>query len=243
MRIFPTTFAECATPAPQTLISKAAQHRLSVAGARSTMKRTGPFKSAMAVDDIKGALAQGQPVVFAMPVADDWYAVKDDAVYTHLTPEHANFHAMTVIGYDEDRQAFQSDQQLGNRLGRSWLCLDRLCHIPHVGVRGLCAARRGTACRYRRNLAVGPDTAPDTGCRPREIALRVGAIDDRSATICRSPGLPVVRTRWMRCTPRCLAVDPQGRAGPWPITPGRNARPSLTVGTRRASPAMFRWLR
>jgi hypothetical protein len=112
---FPDDIRQCATPAPSTLISKAALYRLG--GWRAIeQEKSGPFKSAMAVDDIKGALAQGQPVVFAMPVADDWYALKDDTVYTHLTPEHANFHAMTVVGYDEDRQAFR----VINSWGTDW---------------------------------------------------------------------------------------------------------------------------
>ncbi|WP_420382304.1 C1 family peptidase [Novosphingobium sp.] len=112
---FPDDVNQCTTPAPQSLISKAALYRLG--GWRAIEHETsGPFKSAMAVDDIKGALAQGQPVVFAMPVADDWYAVKDATVYTHRTPEHANFHAMTVIGYDEDRQALR----VINSWGTDW---------------------------------------------------------------------------------------------------------------------------
>ena len=103
---FPDNIARCNIPAPESLRDKASQFRLG--GWRAIRRESaGLFNSTIALDDIKGALSQGQPVVFAMPVVDDWKALKSDAIYTHLTPEHGNLHAMTVVGYDEDRQAFR----------------------------------------------------------------------------------------------------------------------------------------
>ena len=112
---FPDDLRACATPAPQAMISRAAQNRL---GGWDTIDavKSGLYKSAINVDDIKGAIAQELPVVFTMPATDDLYALHDDAVFTHLTRENGNFHAMAVIGYDDGRQAFR----VINSWGAGW---------------------------------------------------------------------------------------------------------------------------
>ena len=51
-----------------------------------------------------------------MPLPSDWQAWKGDGVYVHTAPETSNYHAMALVGYDEDRQAFR----LINSWGRLW---------------------------------------------------------------------------------------------------------------------------
>lgn len=118
---FPDDISKCAVPAPRTLTDRAAAYRLSgwttIARAKGPGVRDGITPPApLKRDDIKGALAIGEPVVFAMPAAPDFVALRDDTVYHHETPESTNLHAMAVIGYDEQRQAFR----VINSWGPTW---------------------------------------------------------------------------------------------------------------------------
>jgi len=103
---FPDDIASCNVPAPASLLEKASQFRLD--GWRAINREVpGVLASPIVVDDIKGALSRGEPVVFAMPAASDFMALRGDAIYTHEQRENTNWHAMAVVGYDEDRQAFR----------------------------------------------------------------------------------------------------------------------------------------
>jgi hypothetical protein len=103
---FPDNLSTCNVPAAAELKTKAADLRL---GSWRAIKREnqGMFHSRVNIDDIKGALSRSEPVVFAMPIAADWFALKGDTTYTHLTPESSHYHAMALVGYDEGRQAFR----------------------------------------------------------------------------------------------------------------------------------------
>lgn len=103
---FPDDIKTCNIPAPAALLGKAATYRL---GNWRAIDRERPKdeRSPVVIDDIKGALSRGEPVVFAMPVAQDWYNLAGDTVYTHAGPAGDLYHAMAVVGYSEDRQAFR----------------------------------------------------------------------------------------------------------------------------------------
>jgi len=113
---FPDDIKTCNIPAPAALLGKAATYRL---GGWRAIKRERPddLRSPMVIDDIKGALSRGESVVFAMPVAPDWYALKDDTVYQHTGPAGDSFHAMAVVGYSEDRQALRIINSWGDWWG------------------------------------------------------------------------------------------------------------------------------
>ncbi len=114
---FPDEISRCAIPAPEALIGKAKVNRLSDWRAISRSKRADGSK--VVLDDIKGALSRGEPVVFAMPVTPEFKALRGDAVYRHTMPENTNWHAMAVIGYDEGRQAFRVVNSWGTFWGDS----------------------------------------------------------------------------------------------------------------------------
>lgn len=103
---FPDDIKTCNIPAPAALLGKAATYRLGNWRAIDRERRNDE-DSPMVIDDIKGALSRGEPVVFAMPVAQDFYDLAGDTVYSHTGPAGDLHHAMAVVGYSEDRQAFR----------------------------------------------------------------------------------------------------------------------------------------
>lgn len=103
---FPDDIKTCNIPAPAALLGKAATYRLGNWRAIERERRSDE-DSPMVIDDIKGALSRGEPVVFAMPVAQDFYDLAGDTVYTHTGIAGDLHHAMAVVGYSEDQQAFR----------------------------------------------------------------------------------------------------------------------------------------
>lgn len=112
---FPDEISRCSIPAPEALIGKAKANRLSDWRAIARSRRSDGSK--VVLDDIKGALFRGEPVVFAMPVMTDFKALRGDTVYHHDMPENSNWHAMAVVGYDEVRQAFRVVNSWGTHWG------------------------------------------------------------------------------------------------------------------------------
>ncbi|MFD2579457.1 C1 family peptidase [Novosphingobium colocasiae] len=79
-------------------------------------ERPDDWQSPVIIDDIKGALFRKEPVVFTMPALTDFEKFRGPGTYSHLQREDHNWHAMTLVGYDEDRQAFRAI----NSWGRTW---------------------------------------------------------------------------------------------------------------------------
>ena len=71
-------------------------------------------------DDIKAQLAQNNPVVISFKVSTAWMRLRGAEVFTEpATPpgdKHQGGHAMTIVGYDERKQAFR----LINSWGKGW---------------------------------------------------------------------------------------------------------------------------
>lgn len=68
------------------------------------------------VDDVKGQLARGNPVVFGMFVGESFEGFRGKGVYKGEAD--AGFgHAMTVVGYDDKRQAFKIINSWGTLWG------------------------------------------------------------------------------------------------------------------------------
>lgn len=69
------------------------------------------------IDAVKGQLARGRPVIFAMDVGPKFLAYRGDGVMSTLeTGPGLEGHAMVLVGYDDARGAFR----LQNSLGREW---------------------------------------------------------------------------------------------------------------------------
>ena len=123
---YPDDPSQCETPAPAELMARASVQRL---GDWQSIRREQPanWHSPVVIDDIKGALFRRQPVVFAMPAVSDFMSFAGDGIYTHTLPEDSNWHAMTLVGYDEDRQAFRIINSWGTTWGDggyAWISYD-----------------------------------------------------------------------------------------------------------------------
>ncbi len=68
------------------------------------------------LDDVKGQLASGNPVVFGLDISDSFNDLKGDTVYDDVTSPRTGSHALVLVGYDERRQAFK----LFNSWGTDW---------------------------------------------------------------------------------------------------------------------------
>lgn len=112
---FPDDPAKCDIPAPASLRDKASRFRISDWRAVDREKRD-DHDSPLQLDDVKGALARGTPVVFSIPISPEFYHWKSDAIYSTQVRPDPEFHTMALVGYDEDRQAFR----LLNSWGRHW---------------------------------------------------------------------------------------------------------------------------
>lgn len=112
---FPYDPYSCKASAPITLTEKAAAMRITDWRAIDRVQ-PGFWTSPIILDDVKGALARGAPVIFAMPAAPDFKAHRGEAIYTKSENPRTNYHAMALVGYDEDRQALR----LINSWGTGW---------------------------------------------------------------------------------------------------------------------------
>lgn len=104
----------CRQAPPPELISKAAAWR--IGGWRAVQHEIpDDWRSPIVMDDVKGQLAAGLPIVFAMTVTPEFKNWSGPGVY-NTTSTAGGGHAMTLVGYDEGRQAFR----VMNSWGRYW---------------------------------------------------------------------------------------------------------------------------
>lgn len=68
------------------------------------------------LDDIKGQIFAGNPVVFGMFVSDSFDRLGKNQIYNDLSSPRTGGHAMVLVGYSEARQAFK----LVNSWGDNW---------------------------------------------------------------------------------------------------------------------------
>ncbi|MCX7143184.1 MAG: C1 family peptidase, partial [Proteobacteria bacterium] len=68
------------------------------------------------LDDAKGQLARGNPVVFGMEVSDSFENLSGPEVYDDVVSPRTGGHAMVLVGYSERRQAFK----VMNSWGTGW---------------------------------------------------------------------------------------------------------------------------
>jgi hypothetical protein len=69
------------------------------------------------IDDVKGALAKGHPVVIGSLITKEFIRLRGDVVWRGGGDRIPGGHAMTLVGYDERRQAFKVINSWGVRWG------------------------------------------------------------------------------------------------------------------------------
>lgn len=74
----------------------------------------------MRLDDIKGELAQGNPVVIGMAATKEFETLQGDSVYRdEADSERTLTHAMVLVGYDEQKEAFRAFNSWGTDWGEN----------------------------------------------------------------------------------------------------------------------------
>jgi len=68
------------------------------------------------LDDVKGQIFAGNPVIFGMSVSGSFDKLGKNQIYDDLSSPRNGDHAMVLVGYDEAKQAFK----LINSWGNSW---------------------------------------------------------------------------------------------------------------------------
>ena len=108
------------------------------------------------IDDAKGALAKGHPVIIGSQVTKDFLRLRGDAVWRGEGERIPGGHAMTLVGYDERRQAFRVINSWGTKWG-----------VGGFGWIGYEAYRAYVRQAYVMDVAAGPGPAPFTPAPPQ----------------------------------------------------------------------------
>ena len=69
------------------------------------------------LDDAKGQLAHGHPVVFGMEVSEQFENLQGSTIYDDVSSPRTGGHAMVLVGYSERRQAFKVMNSWGTEWG------------------------------------------------------------------------------------------------------------------------------
>lgn len=155
---FPDNPDQCANPVAHSLVGAQSDQRLGDFRAIDR-ERAHDWQSPVRIDDIKGALFLQQPVVFAMPAPQDFMNFTGSGIYEHASAESTNWHAMTVVGYDDERQAFRVINSWGTGWGDGgyiWIGYDTFKRL----------AGEAYALQSPADAPVGP--AADPGLTPRQ---------------------------------------------------------------------------
>lgn len=109
---YPHSDTRCPLAAPDSVKSKAA--RLRIGGWRAIEReRKDDLTSPISLDDIKAQLSSGRPVVVSYPVSDAFKIPSPGAgIWKGAAGPH--WHAMAVVGYDNNRQAIRIMNSWGN---------------------------------------------------------------------------------------------------------------------------------
>ena len=106
LEAFPYVENDCTVKPNPAVMGAASQFRI------RSWKALDPKK----IDDAKGQIHRGNPVVFGMDISDEFEKWSGDAVYDNTSSPRTGGHAMVIVGYSEPRQAFK----IINSWGTSW---------------------------------------------------------------------------------------------------------------------------
>ncbi len=150
---FPYRDGQC--PAPSINANERAR-RFTIAGWRAL----DPSR----LDDFKGALAKGNPVMIGATTTSAFHALKGDRVWQGEGRLQVGGHAMTVVGYDERRQAFKLINSWGTKWGDNgfgWIGYNAFRHhVKQAYVMEVRAARPRPAPERPAPPEIAPSPAP-----------------------------------------------------------------------------------
>ena len=106
LAVFPYTEGDCSVAPDPKAASVAPEFRI----------RSWRAINAKVLDDAKGQIRLGNPVVFGMDISESFENLEGDAVYDDTTTPRIGGHAMVLVGYSERRQAFK----VINSWGTDW---------------------------------------------------------------------------------------------------------------------------
>ncbi len=104
---YPYLENDCARPPNSDLARGVSEFRISGWSAVDNKK----------LDDAKGQLARGNPVVFGMEVSDQFENLTGPSIYDDTASPRTGGHAMVLVGYSERRQAFKVMNSWGTQWG------------------------------------------------------------------------------------------------------------------------------
>jgi len=104
---YPYVETDCARPASADQVRQGSEFRISGWSALDSRRP----------DDAKGQLSRGNPVVFGMDVSERFENLTGSEIYDDTTAPRTGGHAMVLVGYSEQRQAFKVMNSWGTRWG------------------------------------------------------------------------------------------------------------------------------
>lgn len=81
------------------------------------------------IETVKGELYRGNPVIVAMAVTEGFHRVRGATVFNDVNTKPKGFHAMNIVGYDDQKGAFKLLNSWGNEWGEGgfgWVDYDTL---------------------------------------------------------------------------------------------------------------------
>ena len=81
------------------------------------------------IETVKGELYRGNPVIVAMAVSESFHKVRGSAIFNDNYTQPKGYHAMNVVGYDDQKGAFKLLNSWGNDWGDGgygWVDYDTL---------------------------------------------------------------------------------------------------------------------
>lgn len=119
------------------------------------------------VDDVKGALAKGHPVIIGSKITNDFMRWRGDGVWRGGGEVMPGGHAMTLVGYDERLQAFKVINSWGQKWGFGgfgWIGYE--AYRMHVRQAYVMDVSAGPAPFLPVPPGPGPGPAPQPGPAP-----------------------------------------------------------------------------
>ena len=104
---YPYLENDCSRPASAQLLREGSAFRISGWSALDNKR----------LDDAKGQLANGNPVVFGMEVSERFENLSGREIYDDVASPRTGGHAMVLVGYSERRQAFKVMNSWGTEWG------------------------------------------------------------------------------------------------------------------------------
>lgn len=105
---YPYNERSCARPPPS----------ISGQATRFRINGYGRFRDHRRLDDVKGQLAKGNPVIFGAVYSASFHKLRGESVYRGGGAEDDGGHATTLVGYDDRRQAFKLINSWGPKWGQ-----------------------------------------------------------------------------------------------------------------------------